>query len=207
MTDRGTVRPKVLSRYGLVANDQRISTATVDEFIQTALNRIASAEDWWWLRGTGTFNTVAGQRAYPLVADLQKLKQLSYLNIPIHMIQPERAIEYDQMRGLPRFFWLSGDNLVNLTPLPSDAYAINYLYYSLEVTIINDATTFKLPNRFEDLVVVYTCIYIARRLNDGERENEFKEELALLMGEARRSNMRSQGSLLPVRRTDWMNYG
>lgn len=206
MTNRGVVRPKVLSRYGLVANDQRVSTATVDEFIQTALNRIAAAEDWWWLRGVGSFNTVVNQTSYPLVADLQKLKVLSYQNIQLDMIQPERAIEYSLMSGLPRYFYLSGDNVVTLIPTASAVYNIQYMYYSLEVTIANDATTLKLPDRFEDMLVVYTCIYIARRLNDGERENEFKEELALLMGEAKRSNMRAQGTLLPVRRSDWMNY-
>jgi hypothetical protein len=207
VTNQGLVRPKVLNRYGLVSNDQRITTNTINEFIQASLNRIASMDDWWWLRGQQSFVTVAGQTSYVLAADMQKLKMLSYQNIPIHMIQPERAVEFALMRGLPRYFYLSGDNIVTLTPTPSEVYSISYLYYSLEVTIANDGTTFKLPDRFEDMVVVYTCIYIARRLNDSARENEFKEELALLVAEARRSNMRAQGSLTPVRRTDWMNYG
>lgn len=207
MTTRDIVRDKALARYGLLSNDQRIPTATQNEFVQTALNRLSNMDDWWWLRGTGTVNTIAGQRAYVLVGDLSKLKMMWWNDSSIAMIQPERAVEMELMRGVPRYFYLSGTNVISVYPLPQEVYQLQYLYFSTDITIVTGSETLKLPDRYEDLLVSMVCSYFARRLNDTERENEFKEEIALLLPDAKRSNMRSQGQLLPRRRRDWTFYG
>ncbi len=206
MTNRGLVRPKVLDRGGWIANDQRIPTATIDGFIQTAATRLSMEDDWWWLRTTSTIPTVAGQRAYTLATDIQKLKQISWSGNEVVLIQPEKTIPFELMRGAPRFFYMSGDNILSLYPLPDSVITLSYMYYAMEVTIINDSTTLRLPDRFEDILVCMTAIYVARRLNDKDKENEFKEELAFWMASAKESNVRAQGSITPYRRTDWVNW-
>lgn len=206
MTSRIQVRTKVKERLGIVDNDQRVPDSVINNFIQTVIYRLASSEDWWWLRGTASFSTIVNQRSYTLNADMLKLKVVYYQNLPLQARPPEQLVQYELMAGLPRYYYVSGENAISLYPVPSEVYNLNYLYYKNEIAIASDVDLFYTPDRFEDLIVAMVCGYVARRINDTEKENEFKTEVALWMGIARDSNVRSQGSFFPIRRTDWMNY-
>lgn len=126
----------------------------IRSLVIAACDELTQDYDWEQLITIGSFNTVAGQSAYPLPSDFVRLLDNTLWNATQHLIifgpqSPERWARLTRgvVNSGPRYqFRLQGNNF-NFVPVPGDANNIQYDYVTSAYVI--DAGTGAQKRDFE----------------------------------------------------------
>ncbi len=143
---------KIRNLYGQLTNNSTSANLTLgDTFINQAYRQICAVRPWYFLEGTNTAVTVAGQQAYNLPYDYDKLIDVyqtvgSYKYVPTEVISQE---DWDKLNeqatyqsNYPVYFHIYNGQ-INFWPTPStSSLTITYNYRKNVVDLsIADYTT------------------------------------------------------------------
>lgn len=121
------------------ASDDSDYVATVEQWIQDAIDEFASAADWRLFKETISLSTVASTDTYELPFRVAEIRSMRFVDTDeeITYIAPERlvgVVEDFEREAKPQFWCWSKNNEaddpnvyeIRLIPIPDDVYSIEY---------------------------------------------------------------------------------
>lgn len=186
-----TLTNKVLVRMNEVlldtAGDGFDSVRNVQALAKDAVNNsirliLQDGQEWPFLKQTFTQELTAATRQYSFPADMSTvdwdtfyLKRLaSNENEPV-ALRPISYEEYIQRfrgrddvadlvngDGAPQYVYQTFENKFGVTPVPDDAYEVEYVYWSFpsELTLFSDTSI--IPSRFDHVVIDGAVMFMMR---------------------------------------------
>lgn len=163
------LRTRLLHRISGSANDLGLTSTQLVEFVNAAIKHVQMVADWPWMIGLQTFNTVAGQRNYPVPTDWLRTHTLTAMDVgdPIHL----RTVgEIDEVifQGRPRIYVIDQEQIY-IAPIPDGAYPLQHRYYSTEALLVADGDQPKIPVQFDEGVIEYAAVLGLRYLRQEDR--------------------------------------
>jgi len=164
--------------FGTVRNVQSLAKQAVNNSIR---NILQTGQEWPFLKNTYTQTLTAGTRQYDFPADYSRadwqtfyLKKLTSVdNTPMSL----PSITYDEyiqryrhfddtgeQTGIsaPTLVYQTNEEKFGVTPIPDEAYEIEYIYWSFpaDLTAYNDTTV--IPDRFKHVIIDGAMMYMMR---------------------------------------------
>ena len=169
--------------FDTVRNVQALSKQAVNNSIR---NILQTGQEWPFLKTTYTQTLTAGTRQYNFPADFSRadwqtfyIKKLAAVdNTPMAL----PAITYDEyiqryrhyddtgdQTGIssPTLVYQTNEEKFGVTPIPDQAYEIEYVYWSFPSDLTNFDDTAIVPDRFKHVIIDGAMMYMMRfRSND-----------------------------------------
>jgi hypothetical protein len=164
--------------FGPVRGVQALAKDSVNNSVRLILQ---DGQEWPFLKQTYTQVLAAGTRQYVFPADMSTvdwdtfyLKQLgSRENAPV-ALRPISYEEYTQRfrgrddtgnllgDGAPEYVYQTYEERFGVTPVPNDAYEVEYVYWSfpVDMTLFND--TCIIPSRFDHVIIDGAMMFMMR---------------------------------------------
>jgi hypothetical protein len=164
--------------FGTVRNVQALAKDAINSSIR---NILQTGQEWPFLKTTYTQELTAGTRQYNFPADFSRadwqtfyIKKLSSAdNTPMSLptITYDEYIQryrhYDdtgEQTGIsaPTLVYQTNEDKFGVTPIPDQAYEIEYVYWSFpsDLTLFDDTTV--VPDRFKHVVIDGAMMYLMR---------------------------------------------
>ena len=166
-----------------VRNVQALAKQAVNNSIR---NILQTGQEWPFLKTTYTQTLTAGTRQYDFPSDFSRadwqtfyIKKLTSVdNTPMHL----PSITYDEyiqryrhfddtgeQTGIsaPTLVYQTNEEKFGVTPIPDDAYEIEYIYWSFPSDLSAYDDTAIIPDRFKHVIIDGAMMYMMRfRSND-----------------------------------------
>jgi len=166
-----------------VRNVQALAKQAVNNSIR---NILQTGQEWPFLKTTYTQTLTAGTRQYDFPSDFSRadwqtfyIKKLTSVdNTPMHL----PSITYDEyiqryrhfddtgeQTGIsaPTLVYQTNEEKFGVTPIPDDAYEIEYIYWSFPSDLSAYDDTSIIPDRFKHVIIDGAMMYMMRfRSND-----------------------------------------
>jgi len=164
--------------FSTARNVQALAKQAVNNSIR---NILQTGQEWPFLKNTYTQTLTAGTRQYDFPADYSRadwqtfyLKKLTSVdNTPMSL----PSITYDEyiqryrhfddtgeQTGIsaPTLVYQTNEEKFGVTPIPDEAYEIEYIYWSFpaDLTAYNDTTV--IPDRFKHVIIDGAMMYMMR---------------------------------------------
>jgi len=166
------------SGFDDVRNVQALAKQAVNNSIRSILQ---TGQEWPFLKTTYTQTLAAGTREYDFPSDFSRadwqtfyIKKLSGgTNIP----QSLKAISYDEyvqkyrqgddtgdQTGIsaPTLVYQTNEEKFGVTPIPDEAYEIEYVYWSFPADLSSYDDTTIIPDRFKHVIIDGAMMYMMR---------------------------------------------
>lgn len=135
------------------------------------------SNDWGFRESSGTFSTVAGTGTYslPSTVDLDSLKTLFRQSdqVPLQYVDYENWDGLGGLSGLPGYYSVF-QNLILLSPVPSQVTVIGFRYQLNPVNLANDSDLPVIPAKWHHVIVDGAAYRAKLFLGD----DDFREQLA-----------------------------
>ena len=164
--------------FDTVRNVQALSKQAVNNSIR---NILQTGQEWPFLKTTYTQTLTAGTRQYDFPADFSRadwqtfyIKKLAAVdNTPMAL----PAITYDEyiqryrhyddtgdQTGIssPTLVYQTNEEKFGVTPIPDQAYEIEYVYWSFPSDLTNFDDTAIVPDRFKHVIIDGAMMYMMR---------------------------------------------
>ena len=164
--------------FSTARNVQALAKQAVNNSIR---NILQTGQEWPFLKTTYTQTLTAGTRQYDFPADysrsdwqtfyIKKLTSADNTPMALPSITYDEYIQryrhYDdtgQQKGIsaPTLVYQTNEEKFGVTPIPDDAYEIEYIYWSFpsDLTAFDDATV--IPDRFKHVIIDGAMMYMMR---------------------------------------------
>ena len=164
--------------FDTVRGVQLLAKEAVNSSIRMILQ---DGQEWPFLKQTYTQALTAGTRQYSFPADMSTvdwdtfyLKLLSSRDNEPVALRPISYEEYIQSfrgrddtgdasgDGAPQYVYQTFENKFGVTPVPDDAYEVEYVYWSFpsDLTLFNDNSI--IPSRFDHVIVDGAVMFMMR---------------------------------------------
>ena len=164
--------------FGSVRNVQALAKDSVNHSIRLI---IQDAQEWPFLKTTYTQTLAAGTRQYDFPDDMATvdwdtfyLKKLSSKSNTPTVLRPLSYEEYIQSYrsrddtgnasgdGAPIYVYQTFEEKFGVTPVPDDAYEVEYVYWRSpsDMTLYND--TCVIPSRFDHVIIDGAIMFMMR---------------------------------------------
>ena len=154
----------IRTRTGLSSSDGSITTAVLDSFINSALRRVASEKDWYWLEASESISLTNGTDTYTTAATSVRTIVLIDANGTALDMEPlEKVLRNVGSAATPNMFCRFGATLI-VRPTPNTSGTLSHRYVRGEVTLASDSDTQLLPAVWDDAVTEYACYLVNLRL-------------------------------------------
>ena len=169
--------------FGTVRNVQALAKDAINNSIR---NILQTGQEWPFLKTTQTQTLVAGTRQYDFPADysradwqtfyIKKLTSVDNSPMSLPTISYEEYIQryrhYDDtgdQTGIsaPTLIYQTDEAKFGVTPIPDQAYEIEYIYYKFPADLSAFSDTAIIPDRFKHVLIDGAMMYMMRfRSND-----------------------------------------
>lgn len=201
-TALSVIRPMILTRAGLAADDPRFPDATLTDAINQALRSISAEHDWPWLQGQTNQSTVADTQFISAPSLWAKTLRLEIDGDDLHLMQPRDGGRYSQSTGKPLGYFIEHDK-IHFAPVPDGVYTVYHVFYKYEAALSGDTDTPLLPDRFLDWLIWSTVIQVAVIIRDTDLYSMADRERKLWRTRAHDEVLRSVSPFVPKSRDDW----
>ena len=164
--------------FDAVRNVQALAKDAVNNSIRLILQ---DGQEWPFLKQTYTQALTAGTRQYSFPADMSTvdwdtfyLKMLTSRDNEPVALRPISYEEYIQRfrgrddtgdasgDGAPQYVYQTFENKFGVTPVPDDAYEVEYVYWSYPVDLIQYNDTCIIPSRFDHVIIDGAVMFMMR---------------------------------------------
>ncbi len=201
------IRPLVRGAAGLNANDQLVTDAVLDGFINRAVRVLAIRMDWDWLRKSSTIATVADTATVALPIDCRKVDRIvdnetKRLVTPLDRRQAQRYVQRSGDSGPPVFCYVEGGEVV-FVPTPTTARNYTVHYVSEETNLVNGTDEPKIPDYAIDAVVIRAAIMCATRTDNASLVQALQAEERMIAAALEDESRRDRGATFVSSRRDY----
>jgi len=164
--------------FDTVRNVQALAKQAVNNSIR---NILQTGQEWPFLKTTYTQTLTAGTRQYDFPSDfsradwqtfyIKKLTSVDNTPMALPSITYDEYIQryrhYDDtgdQAGIsaPTLVYQTNEEKFGVTPIPDQAYEIEYIYWSFPADLVNFDDTTIIPDRFKHVIVDGAMMYMMR---------------------------------------------
>ena len=164
--------------FDTVRNVQALSKQAVNNSIR---NILQTGQEWPFLKTTYTQTLTAGTRQYDFPSDfsradwqtfyIKKLTSADNTPMALPSITYDEYIQryrhYDDtgdQAGIsaPTLVYQTNEEKFGVTPIPDQAYEIEYIYWSFPADLVNFDDTTIIPDRFKHVIIDGAMMYMMR---------------------------------------------
>ena len=209
MTTGASLISQVRNRVNLSSADDRVSDANLLEFVNAAIQDIASQRDWPWNQHVETISVTLDDNTYTPHSLWRTTLSLT-LDDPQSTLQKRtwkwtRRIASTDLKGKPAYY-TEHAGTIYIFPIPDKAYTLTHRFMMLASNLGSTSNSVDSPDWFDHVIVTRAASYVAQKMRDSEMyqmlETQYKAQLKSFGDEISRSY---EPTTISTRR-DW-EYG
>ena len=185
--DVDAMEAAVRARLGVSADDPIFTDTVLDAFINSALQKLTSEEDWDWNEKTETITTSASADTEAVAADYMRTIGVyeadggSLDEVTFERIQQLTTAESANVR----FFVVTG-GVLHLRPVPNGVFSLTHHYVSSEASLSTGTDTPALPTQYHDALCDYATYQCFKRVGNPQEGAVFEAQYKDWLGTMRR---------------------
>jgi hypothetical protein len=170
----------------------QLDPAAQTEFVNEAIQAIASERDWPWLDASQTITTVAGTATYALPTDWVRTRDLIIGGKDIRRIDiaDADAYNYYQDRSWTWNYAINEGSIV-IVPTPTNAQTVIHRYVKREPLLANATDTPLLASQYHGAVIAIAAALVCERMGDN-RAPSFRTDYGQWFNRMRDATTRSR---------------
>lgn len=194
MTTGASLISQVRNRVNLSSADDRVSDANLLEFVNAAIQDIASQRDWPWNQNVETINVALDDNTYTPHSLWRNTLSIT-LDDPQSVVQKRtwkwtRRIASTDLKGKPAYYTEHAGTLY-IFPIPDKAYTLTHRYMMQAQNLGSTSNSVDSPDWFDHVIVTRAASYVAQKMRDSEMyqmlETQYKAQLKSFGDEISRS--------------------
>lgn len=169
MTTLANLRAAVRLRCSLPDNDQAVTDANVDDFINQAVQRVSYAADWAWLEALDSISLSDTNNTYAFSFATVR-RWVSFSNRDGHMLEERSIGDVLAMQkvlgdGTPMYVAFEGPT-VYFAPGSSGTQTVDGVYIGVEAELSTDGSSPTMPSVYDEAVIWYAAhlVFVHRRM-------------------------------------------
>lgn len=173
MPTLSTFRSRLRNRLASHPDDTFMTSARLDEAVNSALQKSTTTHDWPWLQTSTTITTAADDAEYAVPTDFLRSNVLSIADTgyPLDPRSMKTLRTITHTNSEPSYYAVYAGS-VHLRPTPSGITTITHDYYRVENTLLSDSDTSLVPDPFADGIVEYAAYLMFRSTRESDKAKE-----------------------------------
>lgn len=169
--DLTAFRTAVYRRLGVPSTDTGYTTTDLDDFINAAVQQFSLEDDWSWLYGTDTGNTVATVATITPAATTRKVRDvvvdsILYRRVPLgEVLDDDSELSASVFRGT----WSESGSTITLRPVPASVVAYTLYVTKYDTTMSAGGDTPLAPAQYHNVIADLADAYACPRFNRAEQ--------------------------------------
>ena len=173
-----------------------MDTTAQTEWVNAAIQQIATERDWPWLESEATFNTASGTAQYNLPSDWRKTRALIVNGQPAAFVNVVQGDNYSSWTDAEaQWSYTIDSDQITLYPTPGGVFACTHRYVADEAELSLDASEPTLPARYHWAVIHLAASLAHQRMGDSVRASFHDQQYRQIYDRMVRTGGKVQGPI------------